>query len=42
MKQQNQEAALTSGEIADRNAADIDRLASRHRTILLNIVPYET
>ena len=35
MKQQHQGAALTGGEIADRNAAYIDCLAPRHRTILL-------
>src|SRR5712671_4780133 len=35
MKQEHQGAALTGGEIADRNAAYVDCLAPRHRTILL-------
>src|SRR6267378_3209668 len=35
VKQEHQGAALTGGEIADRNAAYIDRVAHRHRTILL-------
>src|ERR1700675_4031781 len=34
MKQENQGTALAGGQIADRNAAYIDSLASRHRTIL--------
>src|SRR5437588_3079353 len=34
MKQENQGTALAGGEIADGNAAYIDRLALRHRTIL--------
>src|SRR4029077_8822577 len=33
VKQEHQRAALTGGEIADRNAAYADRLAPRHRTI---------
>ena len=35
MKQQHQGTALTGSEIADRNAAYVDCLAPRHRTILL-------
>jgi hypothetical protein len=35
MKQEQQRAALTGREIADRNAAYVDCLAPRHRTILL-------
>ena len=35
MKQQHQGAALAGREIADRNAAYVDCLAPRHRTILL-------
>src|ERR1700758_681900 len=34
MKQEHQGAALAGGQIADRNAAYTDSLASRHRMIL--------